>query len=216
MPARKRTVDVLTCENCAVTFPYKHSGGKANRFCSRDCAYRRTHEQRFWAKVDKFGPIPEACQELGCCWCWLGSLFTDSGYGQFWLDGTNRRAHIVSYEWTVGPTDGQQVQHRCNVRVCVNPAHLTLGTPAENTAYAVKHGRMASGERHWLRKGPDTRQHAKGERNGTAKLTATDVREMRRLDVEGMPAEEISARFPQVSIWTIYQIISYRSWQHIE
>ena len=161
MPARKRTVDVLTCENCAVTFPYKHSGGKANRFCSRDCAYSRTPEQRFWAKVDKFGPIPEACPELGCCWCWLGSLFTDSGYGQFWMDGTNRRAHIVSYEWAVGPTDGQQVQHRCNVRVCVNPAHLTLGTPAENTAYAVKHGRMASGERHWLRKGPDTRQHAR-------------------------------------------------------
>ena len=93
MPVRKRTVDELTCECCGVVFPYKHSGGKPNRFCSRACVYSRTPEQRFWEKVNKDGPVPEACPDLGCCWCWTGSLFTDSGYGQFWLDGTNRRAH---------------------------------------------------------------------------------------------------------------------------
>lgn len=214
MPARKRTVDVLTCENCAVTFPYKHSGGKANRFCSRGCAYSRTPEQRFWDKVDKDGPIPEACPELGPCWCWIGSLFADSGYGQFWMDGMNRRAHIVSHEWSIGPTDGQQVQHLCNRVACVRPSHLTLGTPAENTQYAASLGRMASGERHWLRTRPDTRQHARGARNGSAKLTEADVREIRRLAAEGVPQKILAVRFG-VSESVISAVVRRKTWRHV-
>lgn len=214
MPVRTRTVDVLTCAHCGVTFPYKHSGGKANRFCSRACAYNRTPEQRFWAKVNKDGPIPESFPELGPCWCWLGSLFTDSGYGQFWMDGTNRRAHIVSYEWANGSTSGAQVQHLCNVRVCVRPTHLKLGTPAENMQYASKTGRMSKGDQHWLRKGPDTRDHAKGERNGAAKLTEADVREIRRLYADGIPIKDIAVQYG-MTYHGVYDIVKRVNWKHV-
>lgn len=203
-----------TCPTCGTTFPRKTSGGKPNRFCSRACAYSRTPEDRFWERVNKSGPVPEACSERGPCWIWLGSLFADSGYGQFWLDGLNRRAHIVSYEWANGPTNGAQVQHLCNVRVCVRPTHLTLGTPAENTAYAVKHGRMASGERHWLQKGPDTRQHARGTRNGAAKLTEADIREIRRLAAEGVPQRTLAGRLG-VTETAISDVVRRRTWKHV-
>lgn len=169
---------------------------------------------RFWAKVDKNGPVPEACPELGPCWLWIGALFTGSGYGQFWLRNRNRRAHVVSYEWANGSTDGQQVQHLCNVRICVRPAHLTTGTPAQNTAYAVQHGRMASGERHWLRKGPDTRRHARGERNGTAKLTEADVRTIKQQRAAGVTRKAIAAQYG-IAYWTVRDIDTGRIWQHV-
>lgn len=197
MPARTRTVDELTCANCGIVFPYKHSGGKANRFCGRSCAYSRTPEQRFWGKVTKDGPIPDTCPDLGPCWCWLGSLFTDSGYGQFWMDGTNRRAHIVSYEWANGPTNGAQVQHLCNVRVCVRPSHLTLGTPAENIAYAVETGSNAYGSRH-----------------GRTTLTEDDVRLIRRLVSEGTPQITLARQYG-LSKSAMSGLVTRLTWKHV-
>jgi hypothetical protein len=219
MPKKTRTVDTLICELCDAVFPYKQSGKKANRFCSWGCLQAsRTPEGRFWAKVNKDGPLPERCPERGPCWLWVGSLFSDSGYGQFWLDGTNRRAHIVSYEWVNGPvpddTDADQVQHLCNVRTCVNPAHLKLGTPAENTHYAAESGRLASGDRHWTRQPGVALPGLKGTSNGMAKLNDALVIQIRRDAQTGIPYPILAER-NQVTVATICLIVKRKTWKHL-
>ncbi len=79
---------------------------------------------RFWEKVSR---DPDGC------WRWSGTI-TTKGYGVFWLDGRNRRAHRVAYEAMVGEIPQElQLDHLCRVRSCVNPAHLEPVTARENT-----------------------------------------------------------------------------------
>mgnify|MGYP001595557590 CR=1 FL=1 len=215
MPAKKRTIDVLTCEQCGTAFPFKQSGPRPNRFCTWSCRLASSDPKgRFWAKVNKNGPIPTSCPERGPCWLWTGSLFSGSGYGQFWMNGTNRRAHIVSYEWANGPSDDPQVQHWCNVRACVRPSHLTTGDANRNMQYASETGRMASGDRHWLKNRPDHRRHAAGERNGMVKLTESDVLDIWRMERAGQSRREI-ANAKRVTESTISMILTRRTWRHV-
>lgn len=97
---------------------------------------------RFWEKVVKSGPTPIHRPELGSCWVWLAGKDT-SGYGCFKL-GRTRAAHRLAYEALVGPVpSGMQLDHLCRVRHCVNPAHLEVVTPRENT----KRGEVGSNMR---------------------------------------------------------------------
>lgn len=92
---------------------------------------------RFWEKVDQ-GEADE-------CWPWTAS--TDRyGYGQFHVDGRSLRAHRVSYELANGAIpEGRLVMHTCDNPPCVNPAHLVLGTAAENMQDKVRKGRQSNG-----------------------------------------------------------------------
>ena len=78
---------------------------------------------RFWAKVDAEGD----------CWIWTGA--TVKGYGLIWIDEAHRAGRVarVVWEMLIGPIpDGLTVDHRCRIRLCVNPAHLDLCTSGEN------------------------------------------------------------------------------------
>lgn len=102
-------------------------------------------EDRFWPKVNRDGPVPEHRPELGPCWLWTAATYPN-GYGMFGMGrrGTGvKGAHIVSWELANNTPvpDGQWVCHRCDNKLCVNPAHLFLGTPRDDVQDMIEKGR---------------------------------------------------------------------------
>lgn len=83
--------------------------------------------ERFWAKVNKNGPMPPERPDLGNCWIWTAAVSggSNGGYGQFWLNGKQVPAHRFAYQQQVGPIpDGHQPDHLCRVRNCMRGAHM--------------------------------------------------------------------------------------------
>lgn len=75
------------------------------------------------------------------CWPWLGG--TDSwGYGKLGTGSHISSAHRLSYVLAKGPIpEGMVVRHSCHNPLCVNPAHLSVGTHKDNKQDSVKAGR---------------------------------------------------------------------------
>lgn len=93
-------------------------------------------DRRFWAKVDKEGPIGVHSQTgelLGNCWVWTGAI--SQGYGMFGIrSGWATQAHRLSYVAEVGSIpDGLELDHLRRNRACVRPTHLEPVTHQENT-----------------------------------------------------------------------------------
>lgn len=85
------------------------------------------------------------------CRIWLAGI-NDSGYGCLHVAGKTLKAHRVSYEIHKGKIPaGLCVLHKCDVRCCIEPSHLFLGTVKENVAdmFAKKrHGKRLIFIRH--------------------------------------------------------------------
>jgi hypothetical protein len=153
---------------------------------------------RFWHKVNK----------TNGCWLWTGSCFIH-GYGQFWLDGKNVKAHRVSYLFTHGSIPkGLLICHTCDVRACVNPSHLYAGTYKDNSDDAISRGRKYPG----FRKGHTANI---GELHSQTKLTNNDVIEIRRLRQSGLYVQEIADMY-HMSDSNVTAICTRKTWKHIK
>lgn len=132
------------------------------------------------------------------CWLWRGSM-RPNGYGR--LNIGRRRAvsaHRVAWELQHGPVPaGQCVLHRCDVRACVNPAHLFLGTKADNNRDCVAKAR-----------------NTRGSMQGTAKLTEALIPSIRDALRRGRSCASV-ARELGVSGDTIARVKNGMTWRHV-
>jgi HNH endonuclease len=110
---------------------------------------------------EKFIPEPNSG-----CWLWEASC-RPNGYGQFGVGRSNKMLRKVDYAHRVAWTlycgevpDGLHVLHKCDVRCCVNPDHMFIGTNADNMADKISKGR---------------------DRTAKPKLSDDDVRDIRKL-----------------------------------
>jgi hypothetical protein len=134
----------------------------------------------------------ERVPESGC-WLWTGHLCW--GYGQVMLNYRRYRAHRWTWELFNGPIPaGLQVLHRCDVRCCVNPAHLFLGTHEDNMGDMAAKSRQAHGARH-----------------GMSKLTEAQVLDIK---MSQEPAAHIARRLG-LDASTIQYIRKGRLWKHV-
>ncbi len=120
------------------------------------------------------------------CRLWTG-MVNPRGYGLIYTSGSGRRkrlfAHRVSWELANGEIPGDLcVLHRCDNPPCVNPAHLFLGTQADNMRDMDEKGR---------------RRVADHNRTGNpnAKLTEQDVINIRSLRANGATTVSLSSAF---------------------
>lgn len=158
--------------------------------------------ERFWRRVE----------QTDSCWIWRGSR-SANGYGKLTVDRRTRSAHRFAWEQTYGPIPaGLYVLHRCDVRACVRPEHLFLGTAADNAADAIAKGRWTTGARNGSVRHPESRP--RGERHPMARLTERQVAEIRARRDEGAMYREIGEEFG-ISKSTVFAIVSGRIWSHV-
>jgi hypothetical protein len=142
------------------------------------------------------------------CWLWIASV-AGLGYGQIKIPGQRRQiyAHRLSYLLHVGEIpEGLVICHRCDVPRCVNPAHLFIGTGADNQQDMTAKGRGTGG-----RKMP---VHS-GIKNSQARLTERNVREIRKLIKLGLSHRKIGQLFG-VTGAQIGHIAHGRAWSYLE
>lgn len=151
---------------------------------------------RFWPKVDVGEP--------DACWPWTGPIRGRSPYGAFKADRTTHGAHRVSWEIANGPIPaGLQVLHRCDNPPCVNPAHLFVGTRADNMRDAAAKGRL-----------PLAMIEQSGEKNVNARLTADVVRAIRADRAAGMKLVPLAEKYG-VGYSTVRDVVHGRTWSHV-
>lgn len=174
--------------------------------------HMNSERTRFFAKVDRNGPIPAHCPELGPCHVWTACK-NKRGYGKVAFCGRSEYAHRVAFYFAHGRWPEPFGCHHCDNRACVNDAHIFEGTQADNLADMVNKGRSAHGDRHSSRTKPH--RTARGERHGFAKLTEQAVVDIRSAYANGEATQAELSRRHGVNRSTIGSIVGGESWRGI-
>jgi hypothetical protein len=148
---------------------------------------RRDLAEKFWSKIE--------VRDEDECWEWKASTRT-GGYGAFRGEDGLVGAHRIAWEIANGERvpDDLVVRHKCDNRLCCNPAHLELGTHADNSRDMVERERSA-----------------RGSRSGRSVLTEEDVLEVRRLLSRGEKISSIARNYG-VAYNTIWEISIGTHW----
>lgn len=157
----------------------------------------RSIEERFFEKI-------YYCPMSGC-WLWGGSTrpsrkLGEVGYGQISsrLEKRPVLAHRVSWAIHNGPIpEGMLVCHICDVRSCVNPKHLFLGTEQDNTSDMCSKNRQI---------------HQRGVEAGRCKLSEEQVRDIFH---STLGIRQLGRNY-NVAHTTIEAIKQRRSWRHLD
>lgn len=137
-PTNPHLIAWFECDHCGKAFRRyvsEQSRNHGERYCGKTCLVERRRDPAywFWPRVTK----------TPTCWLWHGARFSN-GYGCCFDGGKPRRtlAHRMAYRLKIGQIpQNLLVLHRCDVRLCVNPDHLFLGTHADNTHDMIVKGR---------------------------------------------------------------------------
>lgn len=145
---------------------------------------------RFWENII----VPDA----DSCWIWAGYL-NGGGYGGFTYRGKWHEAHRMIYEiFNDDIPEGLEILHSCDIRACVNPNHLSVGTRKDNMQDAKRKGRTAY-----------------GEKNCQAILTEFQVKDIKQIYFNKEKTIIQLAQLYHVSYECIYQIVTNRRWKHV-
>lgn len=175
----------FTCPECASAY---EPINRRQKHCSPRCAAA--------------GRIHKPSNNPMDCWSWSGATGA-FGYGQIRFDGRLFLAHRLSYELAYGPIpSGRLVMHSCDNPPCCNPAHLSLGTHADN------HADMRAKGRHQIR------NRVVGSRHWKALLNEENVRYIRSQIAAGAVKSRLARQF-NVSRGAIQDIAAKRSWTHL-
>lgn len=177
------------------------SGGEASRDIAavlrreadrRDLRDQRL-ESRFWAKVNKT-PVG--------CWLWTGHIGAD-GYGRVYMGGPSHmeRAHRASLFLSTGKLPDGVVMHSCDVRACVNPAHLSVGSQRDNVHDTIAKGRAV---------------YPVGTGRKSAKLTEVTVAAVRREWAAGGTSYRELAKKYGIHQSTLWKALSGATWKHVD
>lgn len=197
----RRTAPLVafTCQQCGRRFEiqrYRAERGDG-KFCSKSCSDASksiTPSQQLELHVDRSGG-PDAC------WPWNGDR-NWQGYGRFGHRGRVLKAHQVAWEVANGRSvpDGLIVRHLCQGGGnpwCCNPRHLDTGTHRQNSDDKLASERQARGSGH-----------------GHARLTESQVRQIRAQASAGEPQRQIARQFG-VSQPTVAMIVRRKTWRHL-
>ena len=133
------------------------------------------------------------------CWLWIGKLDKKTGYARFrGYDSKRIGAHEFAFRLFREPlVPGMFVCHKCDVRHCVRPSHLFLGTPLDNQIDSIQKGRKKY-----------------GEQIANHKLTASDVVAIRERFTNGESKRSLGRTFG-VNRKTVKRIVEREAWNHI-
>lgn len=195
-PKRIQTQPERACEVCGKLFRPHSSQVKRGhgRCCSKQCGYEVLCH-RMTEDIIRANSIPEPNSG---CWIWTGALH-NTGYGTIRISRKTWSSHRLSYFLSRGevPPKGMFVCHHCDMKACVNPEHIYLGTHRDNTRDAVVREKM------WH-----------GRAINTAVLFEKDIAPIRGLLASGLTCAAIGERYG-VHADTIGYIKRGKSWKHV-
>ena len=155
---------------------------------------------RYWEKVDVRGDNE--------CWEWKAGK-DSHGYGRLKVRGKQTGAHRLAWELANGPIPkGLEVCHHCDRPGCQNPAHLWLGTHAENM-----HDMMAKDRRKGRWRGSGSRVYGRGEESMHVRLTRRDVCQIRDLYATGKYRQSVLAERFGISRSHVSNLVHGKRWE---
>lgn len=183
---------IKACVGCGAMFErgqMKPSHWRRRRYCSHACYCARGEAVSFWERTTK----------TDGCWIWRGPIgrggygVTHDGDGH-WM-AAHRRAWLLA-RGTLPPA--MDVLHGCDNRACVNPAHLRLGTAADNARDRARRWRGRRGE----------------SSSKPSRLHRRDIMRIRALAAAGVRQAALAESFG-CTIHNISAVVRRVTWRHV-